>query len=988
MNCVHCGESNPAGTTRCVKCDTPLENKSEEMGAITAGWSSSVTLGGADNAVTSSSQIHEGMILAGRYEIVQTLGRGGMGAVYKAKDHAVDRYVALKVIRPEVANHPEILQRFKQELILARQITHKNVIRIFDIGEAAGIKFISMDYVEGKDLKSLIREKGKFSPEEAKEIVVQVCRALNAAHSEGVIHRDLKPQNIMLDNQGRVVVMDFGIARSTESPGLTQTGNIVGTPEYMSPEQGNAERLDVRTDLYSLGVVFYELLTGQTPHHADTALAIMLKRTREAPRPPRDIDPEIPDYINNAVLKCLEIDRASRYQTALDILSDLESRTQTRTVADESRHEVTIRMPHFRTIERLVPFKIVPVTVGAAIVISLAVVAMMLWHKAPPTPKTHAPVSVLVADFTNNTGDPSFSESLEPMMNFALEGASFINAYNRGAARKLAQALPQPSSKLGDPAARLVAMNQGVNVVITGQINLRGKQYNVSAAAVDSVTGNVLAKSGINASTKDGVLREIPKLAAPIRNALGDTTPESVQIEKASGAFSAANLEAVHQYGVGMEQQFAGNMQGAFESFSAAAKLDPGFARAYSGLAAVTANMGKSEQSERYMKLALEHLDRLTERERYRIRGVYYITSGNYQKCVDEYGELLGRFPADNIADTNLGYCYSNLREFPKAIQMTKRAFQLHPKSATVLANLSLFSSYGGKFEDGEQDARKLRQMAPSFDIADIALAFAQIGQGQLSQAAETYHALEKVGPRGKSKAVEGLADLDLYEGRFREAAHMLEQGAIADLANKDPDAAANKFAALAYANILLGEKRAAVAAAEKALANSQSVKIRFLAAQTFVQAGEIARAQKLASVLGAEFQTEPQAYGKIIEGIVDEQHGETRQAVTELSAANKLLDTWLGRFELGRAYLDAGLFVEADSEFARCIQRRGEALALFMDEVPTYSYLPPVYYYQGRVLEGLKDPGFAKPFQKYLSIRGKAGEDPLLADIHRRIAK
>jgi len=209
-------------------------------------------------------------MLGKRYEIVQLLGEGGMGAVYKAMDREVERMVALKIIRPELAVREEILARFKQELILARRITHKNVIRIFDLGEAEGLKFITMEFIEGKDLSSLIKEKGRLSFEECADIMAQTCTALDAAHAEGVVHRDLKPQNIMVDKNGRVIVMDFGIARTMEQGGLTHTGALVGTPDYMSPEQVMGEKVDVRSDLFTLGIIFYQLLVGQLPYRADT----------------------------------------------------------------------------------------------------------------------------------------------------------------------------------------------------------------------------------------------------------------------------------------------------------------------------------------------------------------------------------------------------------------------------------------------------------------------------------------------------------------------------------------------------------------------------------------------------------------------------------------------------------------------------------------------------------------------------------------------
>jgi hypothetical protein len=263
-------------------------------------------------------------------------------------------------------------------------------------------------------------------------------------------------------------------------------------------------------------------------------------------------------------------------------------------------------------------------------------------------------------------------------------------------------------------------------------------------------------------------------------------------------------------------------------------------------------------------------------------------------------------------------------------------------------------------------------------------LAFAQLGKGQVAQAGETYQKLERI---NASTARTGLADVALYEGRFNDAARILEQGAAADAAAKYPDRAALKLAALSYTRMLQGQKKQAVAAAEAALGNSQTIKIRFLAGLSFAANGE-ARAAELAKGLANELQPEPQAYGKLIEGEIALQMGDSRRAIQLFTEGNNLLDTWIGRFELGKAYLEAKAFPEADSEFDRCLKRRGEALALFLDESPTYGFFPPVYYYLGRAREGMNSSGFPDFYRTYLSIREKAGEDPLLADARKRLGQ
>src|SRR5215469_5959783 len=431
MICPVCAAKNPEAAAECGTCHTPLPLPASQEtlgGAISPGtivepasrldWSAA---GASQPGIAGAGEeLTEGTLLAGRYEIIKLLGQGGMGAVYKARDTELDRMVALKLIRPELAKNPEILRRFKQELILARQVTHKNVIRIFDLGQSDGVKFITMDFVEGQDLRHLLLEKGKFAPQEAARLMLQICRALEAAHGEGVIHRDLKPHNIMLDAGGRAYVMDFGIARSAYLPGMTQTGALVGTPEYMSPEQARGEKLTGRSDLFSLGVIFYELLTGQSPYPADAPLATLWKRLQEKPKPPMEVDPQIPKALSDIVMKALEIEPEDRTASAREMAGQLEI------WLGPSAGTSMIFVPAKPTVAY---WKWAAVA-GLVVLLAGGGVAFRLMNSKPKA--AHPPVSVLVADFTNHTGDPIFDGTLEPMFNVALEGASFVNAYSRG----------------------------------------------------------------------------------------------------------------------------------------------------------------------------------------------------------------------------------------------------------------------------------------------------------------------------------------------------------------------------------------------------------------------------------------------------------------------------------------------------------------------------------------------------------------------------
>jgi eukaryotic-like serine/threonine-protein kinase len=967
--CSNCGHINAPGTLTCAKCSTALGltegTTLQDAGALDAGLR--VRPRFLDGVQTPLP----GTVLAERYEIIDTLGAGGMGAVYKVWDRRLTRVVALKTIHPQLAANPMMMKRFKQEILLAQKIVHKNVVRIFDIGEDQGMNFITMDFIEGVSLKDVIQTRGKLPPSEAVRMIREVCHALEAAHGEGVVHRDLKPQNIMIDKDQHVVVMDFGIARGADSS-TTQTGALLGTPDYMSPEQARMEEVDARSDIFSLGLIFHELLTGKLAFaDCKTVVETLFIRTKERAVPPAEIDHNIPKAANDIVVKCLEPDRERRYQSVTEIVHDLET-------FDPSRKAGAAALVKGR-LRKASRYRNLAATFGL-VVVALLVGFLLRNRFAPAPPVAHAPMTVFIADFNNHTGDSVFDSTLEPVVKLALEGAGFINAYDRRQVANLG--LPPVAGRLDETEARKIAVGQGLGFVVSGSLDQNGDGYVVSIKATEAVTGNMIGSAEEQASSKEQVLYATAKLAGTVRTALGDETSDSTQ-RFAMETLTATSLEAIHEYATAMDALSSGKHGDALKNFISAVDVDPNFGLAYAGMAVASRNLGQQQDAEKYIKLALERIDRMTEREKYRTRAYYYSLFGNRQKCVEEYGTLINRFPSDAAAHNNLANCLTQLRDIPKAIEVIRQAMAILPKRALYRNNLALYSSYASDFPTAEREARTAQEMNPSYTTNFVANAFAQLGQGQVTQARETY---QKLGQIDGSFAQTGLGDVALYEGRFADAARIFEQGAAADLTAKYPDRAAVKFVGLAYTRLLQAQNQQAIAAAEKAIANSQAIKIRSLSGLIFAAAGQELRAAEVATALSKELQPEPQAYAKLIQGKVEMQSGDPRAAIKSFTEANNLLDTWIGRFELGKAYLEVGAFPEADSEFDRCIRRRGEALALFLDESPTFGYFPGVYYYMGRAREGMNSAGFAEFYRTYLSIRGEAREDPLLADVLKRV--
>ncbi len=1000
MKCPACGAERPVSLDPCPACRAEVATVAMPLASADLLATTRIHLRGDDPTAVRAAPLAApaaretedtgpltpGKPFGSRYHIIRLLGLGGMGAVYHAWDEDLGVAVAIKVIRPEAMQDDtaarDIERRFKNELLLAREVTHKNVVRILDLGEIDGIRYITMSYIDGTDLASLLKRERRLPAEKALHVLRSVLAGLAAAHAAGVVHRDLKPANIIVGKKdGDALIMDFGIARSiharetaaaAESGGLsgftrgmradaTVAGTLLGTIHYMAPEQARGEEVDQRADIYAIGLILYDMLVGRhRAEKADSAVSELEARMKQAPPPVRSIAPEIPAAVEAIISRCLEPDREKRFQTTTDLVAALSR-------LDE--HGVPLPVK-----------RVVGLPMLAAIVILLVGIAAGLGYyqrQFIPAP-VHDPVSVVIADIQNTTNDPAFDHTLEQTFRRALEGAGFITAYDRTRVRAALGVTPPP--RLDEAAARQLAVNQGLTMVLAGSIAPRGSGYEVSVTAKQALAGKEVAAVSGRAASRDQVLDAVTKLANAVRQALGDETSDPGNLVSMK-SISTASLEVASLHSTGVDLASQGKFEDALQVYQKAIKLDPKFGLGYQGLAAMSRNLGRLQDAEKYARESLNYVASMTDRERIVARGLYYNMVGDYQQCVKEYGEALARYPADTTAHNQRAVCFARLRNMGEAVKEMREAVRILPKRVVLRSNLALFADYAGDFAAAEQEVRALPQPNPE---AVAALALSQLGQGLLPAAAETYGRLETTGAWGKSFAASGLGDLALYEGRYSDAVQILDRAVSAELAAKDADSAAMKLTLLAHVQVTRGQKSAAVASAEKALQNSNAVPIQFLAARVLVEAGAVDKAKRLAGSLAGEIAAERQAFSKIIEGEIALKSGDARDAVKMLTDANNLLDTWIGHFDLGRAYLELGAWPQADGEFDRCIKRRGEALSL-LDLDPTYGYFPPVYYYQGRAREGMKAEGFADSYREYLKIRGQSKEDPLLPEVRQR---
>jgi serine/threonine protein kinase/tetratricopeptide (TPR) repeat protein len=619
-----------------------------------------------------------GSIFAERYEILEELGKGGMGEVYRVKDEKLDEEMALKVLKPEISAYKGTIERFKNELKLARKIAHRNVCRMYDLNEEEEIPFITMEYVRGEDLKSSIRKRGKFKEENAVAIAKQVCEGLAEAHDLGVVHRDLKPQNIMIDEKGNAKVMDFGIARSLEAPGMTATGMIIGTPDYLSPEQAEGEEADQRSDIYALGVILYEMVTGGVPFKGDTAFSVALKHKTKLPSNPRKLNPEISEDLSRLILICMEKEKERRYQTVEALLNDLHN-------IEEGLPLGTKLKPRKETFFALLIRKklLIP-----AVVTAIAIIAVLIWQLLPgkgaSTPKIEN--SLAVISFENLTGDETHDTLQRVIPNLLitnLENTGFFHVATWERLQDLMKQMGrQDEETISKDLGFELCRREGIEAIVLGSVMKVGSVFATDIKIFDVATKELIKSASSQGEGIDSIItKQIGELSREIAQGVGITREKIASADLDISEFTTTSIEAYNYFIKGREDFYDQYIKDAITRLEKAVELDTNFAMAYLYLGYTYYNLANDRKKgiECFEK-AKALSETVTEKERFLIEAAYVENvEGITEKWLEILNTVVEKYPREKQAHVELCEYYRNAEMFPEVIKHAEIILALDP---------------------------------------------------------------------------------------------------------------------------------------------------------------------------------------------------------------------------------------------------------------------------------------------------------------------
>ncbi|MGC1977293.1 MAG: serine/threonine-protein kinase, partial [Candidatus Sulfotelmatobacter sp.] len=611
--------------------------------------------------------------------------------------------MAIKVLPASLTADSERLRRFEQEARAAAALNHPNILAVYQMGTYERAPYLVSELLEGETLREPIR-RGRLAVRKAIDYAVQIARGLAAAHEKGIVHRDLKPENLFVTKDGRVKILDFGLAKLTqpqtgsEHSALTQTegteaGVVMGTVGYMSPEQVRGQGADHRADIFAFGAILYEMLAGKRAFQKPTSPETMTAILNEDPPGISEVTPNLPPSLQRVVHRCLEKNPEQRFQSASDLAFALDALSDSGAASSASAANIVTSAGR--------RWKIIVPAVVAVLALSVGGYFVVFHHKAQLTDKD----TIVLADFANSTGDPIFDDTLKTALTVALQQSPFLSVLPDSTVAKTLQLMTRPASaKLTPDVTRELCQRAGSKAYIGGSIGSLGSEFVVGLKAVNCQSGDTLAQEQVTAASKEKVLEALGETASKLRTELGESLATVQKFDVPLQQATTSSLEALKAYSLGRKGRNDKGPAAALPYDQRAIELDRSFAMGYDAVGTDYYSFNQVGRASEYLTKAFQLREHASERERFAITADYYLyATGELDKAAQAYQETIENYPRESAAYNKLGLVYSSQGQNEKAMEIGRQAVHLEPDNSSLYTNLAMYALALQRFDETRQ---------------------------------------------------------------------------------------------------------------------------------------------------------------------------------------------------------------------------------------------------------------------------------------------